>query len=169
MKSRTKTFKKASLLLLAAIIPGMVGSCSSPSNSDSNEGESFVDPISYESDRVVSVNNPDRIHRSEEAVKIPDVVKLHYHNDDNACQNRRFYTWVTGVDGLERKPDSISPTQIDITMDFTSTTDTTLNDYANMPSIFVIIKVAGTWAGQSEDTEISYADYQDAIVSEGGK
>ena len=169
MKSRTKTFKKASLLLLAAIIPGMVGSCSSPRNSDSNEGESFVDPISYESDRVVSVNNPDRIHRAEEAVKIPDVVKLHYHNDDNACQNRRFYTWVTGVDGLERKPDSISPTQIDITMDFTSTTDTTLNDYANMPSIFVIIKVAGTWAGQSEDTEISYADYQDAIITEGGK
>lgn len=169
MKSRTKTFKKASLLLLAAIIPGMVGSCSSPRNSDSNEGESFVDPISYESDRIVSVNNPDRIHRSEDAVKIPDVVKLHYHNDDNACQNRRFYTWVTGVDGLERKPDSISPTQIDITMDFTSTTDTTLNDYANMPSIFVIIKVAGTWAGQSEDTEISYADYQDAIITEGGK
>ena len=167
MKRKTKFLKKASLILLASFIPSIVG-CSKAN--DENFDDGFVDPIQYENDRIVSIKEPDRrVTRSEDAIKVPDVVKLHYHNDDNACQNRRFYTWVTGVDGLERKPDNSSPTEIDITLDFTSSTDTTLNDYANMPSLFVIIKVAGTWSGQSEDTEISYADYQDAIITDGGK
>ena len=166
MKNKTRIFSKSSLLLFLAMLPGAIAGCA---KANVIVDDSFVDPIQYEDEKIVDVKQYDRITRAEDALKIPDVVKLHYHNDDNACQTRRFYTWVTGVDGLERKPDNSSPTDIDITLDFTSTEDKTLNDYANMPSLFVIIKVAGTWSGQSEDTEIPYMDYQDAIKEDGSK
>ena len=34
-----------------------------------------------------------------------------------------------------------------------------ITDYADMPSLYFIIKVAGTWAGQSEDIELKYSNY----------
>lgn len=163
MKSRTKAISKSSLLLLAAFVPGIIGG-SGILREVSKDG--FIDPIKYESPRTVSINNPDRrvTREGEAAIVIPEVVILHYHNDDNDCQNRRFYTWVTGVDGLERKADHVSPTDIDIKLDFN-----VLTDYKDMPSLFLIIKKAGTWSGQSEDTEISYALYQEAIKKVDGK
>ena len=90
-------------------------------------------------------------------VKVDKVI-LHYHNDDNDCLKRRFYTWVTGIDGIERKPDTTkyqwTPTDMAIELDFNEITD-----YADMPSLYFIIKVAGTWAGQSEDIELKYSNY----------
>lgn len=118
------------------------------------EDDGFKDPISYETgDKTVSL---DRLRAEEEKeVETPDVVKLHYHNDDNACLSRRFYTWVTGVDGIERKPTGTwTATDMEITLDFSE-----LTDYQGSISLFFIIKVAGTWAGQSEDTELKFTDF----------
>ena len=96
---------------------------------------------------------------------LPNKVIIHYHNDDNACQTRRFYTWVTGVDGIERKPseDGWTATDMSITLDFN-----VITEYAGLPSLSFIIKVAGTWAGQSEDTIIDYALFQDLIIENNG-
>lgn len=122
--------------------------------------DDFVDPISYETPKPVSLTKPNfEATEGEEPAISVNKVTLHYHNDDNKCQQRRFYTWVTGVDGIERMPDEIGPTDMSITLDFS-----VLTEYANMPSIYFIIKEAGTWSGQSEDTELVYEKYASAIV-----
>ena len=101
----------------------------------------------------------------EEDLVIPRKLILHYHNDDNACQTRRFYTWVTGVDGIERKPSEEGWTATDMTIELDFSV---LTEYADAPKFFFIVKVVGTWAGQSEDTTIDYSLYQDLIIENDG-
>ena len=128
------------------------------------EEDTFVDPIDYEENEEKSIRLGQM--RAEEPAQeevTPDIVKIHYHNDDNACLGRRFYTWVTGIDGIERKPNGVwTATDMEITLDYSE-----LTDYQGSISIFFIIKVAGTWAGQSEDTEYKYSRFP--IKEEGGK
>ena len=112
----------------------------------------------FEDDLQVRLDNPLYANEDEEMVEVNKLI-LHYHNDDNACLSRRFYTWVTGVDGIERKPldnDTYKWTATDmaIVLDFNE-----ILEYANMPSLYFIIKVAGTWAGQSEDILLDYSKY----------
>lgn len=113
--------------------------------------------IDFEDESIISADLPSRVKSNdEESIPTPDKVIIHYHNDDMNCLNRRFYTWVTGVDGIERKPDASNWTASDmmITLDFTLPE---LAEYkVDMPSMFFIIKIAGTWAGQSEDIELKY-------------
>ena len=127
----------------------------------SDNKEVLVDPISYsDEDKVVSLDNPFmRVDDSEEEVVAPDIIRLHYHNDDTACLNRRFYTWVTGVDGVERKPNygEWSATDMAIEIDLRSEE---YKDYSDSTALFFIIKVAGTWSGQSEDTLLTYSDWE---------
>ena len=82
---------------------------------------------SFEKERVVDLGKPDKQLEAEgddDFVSASKVV-LHYHNDDKSCLNRRFYTWVTGVDGVERKPTAETWTSEDmsITLDFNSITE----------------------------------------------
>ena len=127
------------------------------------------DPISYvQKDDRVSFDNPnmlsvDRSAEEEAKIVYPDKIVLHYHNDDMAVKNRRFYTWVTGVDGEERKADHYTETDMDITIDFDL-----FPEYKDLPSFFFIVKVAGTWAGQSQDIEIPYDAWQDKIIEDKG-
>lgn len=112
----------------------------------------------FEGERVVNLDKPDielEAEGDDDFVSASKVV-LHYHNDDKNCLNRRFYTWVTGVDGVERKPTEATWTSEDmsITLDFTA-----IKEYANMDGLYFIIKMAGTWAGQSEDMFLSYKDF----------
>ena len=118
--------------------------------------EPFEDPITYEDESVVDYNKPFKAVLDDEAFVRPDIIILHYHNDDNGCLTRRFYTWVTGVDGIERKPNygEWTATDMAIKLDFSE-----LTEYADSISLFFIMKVAGTWAGQSEDTELKYENY----------
>ena len=113
---------------------------------------------SFESEYIVK-SKDERITRAggDEEFSFPTVVKLHYHNDDNGCLNRRFYTWVKGIDGVERKP--IPETHTSTDMELTLDLEHDYPEYANKPSLFFIIKVAGTWAGQSADMEISYKEF----------
>ena len=125
------------------------------------------DPISYakSEDAVVDFSAMKTVMKLGDAsdLKIPKKLILHYINDDQECESRRFYTWVTGYDGVERKPDTSSPSAISITLDFD-----VITEYADMPSIFFIIKKAGTWSGQSEDVELKYENYQEQIKDVGG-
>ena len=124
------------------------------------------DPISYtkSSDAVVDYSRLKVVTRGEDDLKIPDKLILHYFNDDKDCLSRRFYTWVTGYDGVERKPDESDAESMKITLDFS-----VITEYAGMPSLFFIIKKAGTWSGQSEDCELKYEDYQPQIKDIDGK
>ena len=66
------------------------------------------DPVIYEDDEnVVDFKSPTKIlNDDKEEFRPASKVVLHYHNDDKGCLKRRFYTWVQGVDGEERKPDA---------------------------------------------------------------
>ena len=149
----------------ALILPSLLHTASSPKTGG---GESF-DPPTEKTDGDDLINYKGRpfrtVRASDDEMLIPNKVILHYHNDDNACLTRRFYTWVTGVDGVERKPSEEGWTAVDmqITLDFSI-----IPEYADLPELYFIIKVAGTWAGQSEDTVIEYADYQDLIAENDG-
>ena len=55
------------------------------------------DPISYQNaeDAVVEFDNMKPISRlgDPSELKIPSKLTLHYINDDQECESRRFYTW----------------------------------------------------------------------------
>ena len=111
----------------------------------------------FEGERTVEFGKPDILRASEEVDYVSaSKVILHYHNDDKGVLNRRFYTWVTGVDGVERKPDADTWTSEDmtITLDFDE-----IPEYKDMEGFYFIIKFAGTWSGQSEDMFLSYKEF----------
>jgi len=93
-----------------------------------------------------------------------DVVKLHYLNDDGRCNSRRFYTWVDGLDGVERAADTHDTVSMDITLNLEE-----LNykydpiTGKHLTALWFIIKFGGTWAGQSDDIKIDYATYAEFI------
>ena len=125
--------------------------------------EPFVDPTHYEEKKVIAYDQMAVVEpKAEDEIVIPNKVIFKYHNDDKQTESRRFYTWVTGEEGVERMPDTKDATDMTITLDFS-----VITSYAGMPEIFLIIKKAGTWSGQSADTKIPYKDYQDCIDSDG--
>ena len=167
--------KRKALSILTVLLAGgalILPACNQLSGPIQEEGgqETFDPPVIEDDDDSINYKGqPFRSVRAsggdEEELVLPNKVILHYHNDDNACQTRRFYTWVTGVDGVERKPSEEGWTAVDmqITLDFAQ-----IPEYAGLPSLSFIIKVAGTWAGQSEDTIVDYALYQDLIIENNG-
>ena len=155
--------KNKKLLMSIAMLGGLsliLPACTNAGIDKEETPEIDVGPApSFESEYIVKSKEERIVTRGEgdeEEFRFPSSVTLHYHNDDNDCLNRRFYTWVTGVDGVERKPLAATHTATDmeITLDFNE-----IKEYANMPSLFFIIKKAGTWAGQSADMEISFKDF----------
>ena len=167
--------KNKALSILAVLLAGgtlVLPGCSALANSidvDEQEQENFDPPVEEtDTDDLINYKGrPAKVVRAdkEDELVLPNKVILHYHNDDNACLTRRFYTWVTGVDGTERKPnsDGWTGTDMSIELDFS-----VIPEYAGLPSLSFIIKVAGTWAGQSEDTILDYALYQDLITANNG-
>ena len=161
---KSKYLSMLTLLLASGAL--VLPACSKLSSPSEEKEEEVVEPPVEdftETDGEVNYKSrPFRVVREEEnKLVLPDKVILHYHNDDNNCLTRRFYTWTTGVDGTERKPreSDWTATDMSIELDFNL-----LTEYAGFPSLSFIIKVAGTWAGQSEDTIIDYSLYQDVII-----
>ena len=125
-------------LCLLAGAAMLLNACNSPSSRVGPDDTILEDdPVSYakSEDAVVDYKMMTPYRLNDDELKIPNKLTLHYINDDQECESRRFYTWVTGYDGVERKPDVSSPTAISITLDFS-----VITEYADMPSIFFIIK-----------------------------
>jgi pullulanase/glycogen debranching enzyme len=164
---KNKVLSMLTLLLAGGAL--VLPACSNayePEKGDSSTSEPPVEKT--DDDDLTNIKGkPFRTVRAaadDDELVLPNKVILHYHNDDNACNTRRFYTWVTGVDGTERKPNGEwSAVDMEITLDFA-----VIPEYADLPSLYFIIKVAGTWAGQSEDTVVDYALYQDVIKDNNG-
>lgn len=165
--------KNKALSILTVLLAGgamVLPACSNLYNPLDEEGVEYIEPPAEKTDDDDLTNikgKPFKAVRAEsndDDLLLPNKVILHYHNDDNACDTRRFYTWVTGVDGAERKPNGEwNATDMEITLDFA-----VIPEYADLPALYFIIKVAGTWAGQSEDTIVDYALYQDLIKENNG-
>ncbi len=107
-----------------------------------------------------------------------DKVILHYYNEGGGNEERAFYLWVTGVDGVEfntKFGDTYNPggvmviddtTLMTITIDFSNPT---FAEFGGRSGLYFIIKYALksetdlNWGGQSDDMFIRYADYPNAI------
>ena len=156
--------KKQIWILASCLLGGLalaLPACSNVGSPNQEAEEQFADPIFYSD--VDKINNLDRPYYAkedgdDEEVVRPNILRLHYHNDDNGCLNRRFYTWVTGVDGVERKPNLGDWTATDMAIEI-DLTAAEYDDYADSTSLYFIIKVAGTWSGQSEDTQLIYSEW----------
>ena len=137
-------FSASVLLSLGLLTPSFV----------QKKSEIAPDDIEYE--EAVPLEPEQYLRAGDDEVVCPNKVILHYHNDDGKNDTRLFYTWTTGVNGVERKPDYVSPDKKDmsITLDFS-----VLTNYQNQEKMLFIIKYVGTWAGQSEDTVIDYAKF----------
>ena len=158
-----KKFLKYSLLSLAMFALA-VPACSNAYKPEANDFTTD-DPVNDYDDKDETTIDYDAMslvpNRASES-DLPKVVKLTYLNDDQRCNSRRFYTWVDELDGLEQKSDTSSETKMTLTLDFSTER---FAEYGGKTSLWFIIKFAGTWAGQSEDTPIYYADYADYIVN----
>ena len=127
-------------------------------------------------------SNDDDDDDEEVTVKVDKVI-LHYYNEGGGNENRAFYFWVTGVDGVEYNtghggkynPGNIMVVEntnlMTITLDFKS--DDNFKEYAGRSGMYFIIKFALksetdlNWGGQSDDMFIRYADYPNAVRTEG--
>ena len=151
---------KSKFLLGACLLAGMAMclplSACAPEKEESEEQVNVdMTPPTFETPKVVRYDKLPVTRAGDEPEFVPaSKVTLHYHNDDGACRSRRFYTWVQGVDGVERKPDASTATDMSITIDFND-----VPEYKGLTGIYFIIKVAGTWTGQSEDTFLSYTEF----------
>ena len=148
------TFKKLSLLVVSS---GMLLTSGILAGNLAKEDD-FVDPISYAAEPVKYQFAPKYADDEEETVSADvNKVTLHYHNDDGANADRRFYLWTTGVDGKEYQG-TVTNAGKDMAIEIDFTKDA-YKDLKNKFSISLIIKYAGTWNGQSEDTVIKWGDF----------
>lgn len=127
-----------------------------PSNIKSNNDEYFKDPISYEEVKPIHYElGVDVFNEGEtDTIVYPHKVIVHYHNDDGKNINRRIYTWVTNVDGVETAPTEVSTDGQEST--FIIDLDNDFPEYKTSDSLMFIIKYGGTWSGQSLDTTLPY-------------
>lgn len=131
---------------------------SSVNSTPVEEPEVHVDNIVYEEPEEKFLDNPDGYReeiKDNEATSSVEYVTIHYHNDDGLNAKRRYYVWITGVNGVEVVPDSVSDDGSDmvITLDFKADWPA----FLNQPELKFIIKFANTWSGQSEDLTIDYS------------
>ena len=120
-----------------------------------------TDPIEYDSkeDSIVKYEDMAVVPSRDAEYELPRKVELTYINDDGRCNSRRFYTWVDELDGVEQTSATSEANQMSLILDFDN--DPKFAQYGGKETLWLIIKFGGTWAGQSEDTKIKYADYLD--------
>ncbi len=93
------------------------------------------------------------------------IVRIYYHNDQNDYASKRLWIWANGVDGnvMGETPftNQSSPDSYGIYYDL----DLQTGPFAGveLASISFIVKEAGTWAGQSNDTLVPFAGYENYI------
>lgn len=171
---KTKTFNKyfVGLGLLALAVPALAN-CSGV-----DAGRPVTDdPLSYDSkeDSIVSYDKMASYTSRAADVSSLKKVNLVYINDDGKCNSRRFYTWYDGLQqGIEQPTDesltigdrtfTANSTTIPLSVDFSSER---YAGYGGKESLWIIMKYAGTWAGQSDDTKILYSNYVDYITDDG--
>ena len=167
-----------SFFVLGMCLPAVLNN---PKNVQEDPGEDTA--IYDQSLTHAQLNRPDIMSaddedEEEETVKVDKVV-LHYYNEAGGCDGRAFYLWVTGVDGAEYNLDnasdimSVSPDNMMMTINI-DFSDARFAAFAHKSSLFFIIKfkkISDTnlnWGGQSDDVQLRYADFAQAVRDESG-
>ena len=146
--------KKILLISLSPLL--LLGNLGFLSSLSKNKVSMEADNIDYEEVPVYSIADLETGEEEEEG-NYPKKVELHYHNDDGANVDRRFYIWNANYKGIEYKYDQVSADGKDmsITLDFIN--DERFKTFYGLEGMFFIIKVKDIWAGQSDDTYIDYS------------
>ena len=131
-------------------------------------GPKYEDPVHYDSkeDSIISYDKMEALPNRAPSVTSIKRLILTYINDDGKCKNRRFYTWFDGAqdsDAAEQNGSEFTSeaNQMELMVDFANPR---FEKYVG-DNFWFIIKFAGTWAGQSEDTKIPYADYEEFVAT----
>ena len=135
------------LLILSFLMPGIVScSCSNESNNDSNsKNEETSESTSSNENTAYDPSNP-----------FSGIVRVYYHNETNAYDNKAIYCWITGVDGEEYSWDG-SDSEYGVYKDIDLSDDKFKGKVTD--DFYFIIKAPGTWAGQSEDIKVTISDF----------
>lgn len=140
----------AAILLLGALSPLMF----------------LSDPLGVGKDNIdyeeVGITHGDLIPALAEEAEVvtADKVIIHYHNDDGANIDRRFYIWNAVTKGIEYDDNKICKWSDDgkdmsITLDFVN--DERFHSFHELGGMSFIVKTKNIWAGQSSDTYLDYA------------
>ncbi len=154
--------------LSVALLASCGGGGSSGSAATSQGGETSSGGVTSSEAPVVSDSSA--AESSGESPDIGDtfegIVRIYFHNDTATEKSKRIYVWCDGVDGTE-----FDWTGYDNAIGAYYDVDITQAPYAGHVAgrLSFIIKEPGTWAGQSADTVVKFADYTSAaVVSESG-
>lgn len=116
-----------------------------------------TDNIVYESPLKIDFTKPSIVAPRQAAITWPTSVSVHYHNDDGANDERSFYFWFTGINGMEFAPDTITNEGKDMQISFDFTSDSYSQFYKK--KMFMIVKNSDSWSGKSDDTFINFEDF----------
>ena len=115
------------------------------------------DNIQYEDPLVIDYDKPSFVQTKQAAKVSASSVKIHYHNEDGLCSKRAFWVWAPGVNGSQFAPTTVSQDGKDMELALTFTGENAM--FAGKKGISFIIKMADSWAGQSENVEILYSEH----------
>ncbi|MCR5491446.1 MAG: hypothetical protein K6F32_04905, partial [Bacilli bacterium] len=151
--------RKITTFLMSALLLGGAATAFVPLNNPiSLEHEQALAPdvVVYDDPAIGDNKNLIAQNADEEAEYAVQKVILHY-TADVSVETLRFYIWAAGLSGAEYEADEISADgkSMTITLDFIN--DSRFAKFAGLEGLSFIIKTAGTWAGQSEDTYLDYS------------
>ncbi len=150
--------KKRHALLLASFLTAGVIAAGIPAyhfSSIEHQQALAPDVVDYDTPAVGTAKDLLLVADDEPQYDVTKVI-LHY-TADVAVESLRFYIWASGISGVEYEADSISADgkSMMITLDFVE--DARFKRFAGLDGMSFIIKTAGTWQGQSEDTYLDYS------------
>ncbi len=173
MKAKKAFLIPLSLLVLAACGQQPAGSSVAPSPSSTDAPPVSTDSTGGGGGGGGGGSTSDSSGDSggdEEAKGFSGIVRIYFHNDTGTEKNKRVYVWCDGVDGKECEwtgdwLDGTKNNGVYYDMDLTSP------EYAGFVTdhISFIIKNPGSWAGQSADIAVKFADFASSVSEEGGK
>ena len=99
----------------------------------------------------------------EDGYTFPDLVTIHYHRDDNAYDDKRFWIWS------DNAAPEIEFEMVDEGNNFTYAFTFSPMEVFKIedPSFSFMVKVAGTWSGKSAEIPILYKDYPPTLQEDG--
>ncbi len=150
--------KQKRLLIGALMVSAMAFGALTPHMLKQSKNQRIgKDNADYGEELVVDYNNPVMRGTTTRAdTQAVTGLELHYHNDDGLCGTREFWIWCNGVNGAAFAPE-VSADGKDMVIAFSFTGE--YEGFAGKKGFFFIVKTVGTWAGQSANIEVSYADF----------
>lgn len=84
-------------------------------------------------------------------------VSIHYHNDDGNNAKREFWVWCDGVNGSGFAPTKVTNGGKDMVLELNFTGE--LANFAGKKGVYFIVKMVGTWVGQSNNMYVDYSEF----------